>query len=60
VGTFHGFNGVPGQARIDWILATSHFKPVVAETVSAKFDDHWPSDHFPVFAEFLWDAKDAE
>ncbi|MDI9383949.1 MAG: endonuclease/exonuclease/phosphatase family protein [Verrucomicrobiota bacterium] len=53
-GTFHGFRGVPGSARIDWILGTPQFTPLLAKTISDQYDGHWPSDHFPVFAKFRW------
>jgi len=50
-GTFHGFSGKPGRARIDWIL----FRPeeihvLAAETVTRNDNGRYPSDHFPVFA----------
>jgi endonuclease/exonuclease/phosphatase family metal-dependent hydrolase len=51
-GTFHGFRGKPGDARIDWILATPEWKVTRNETVTFSRDGRYPSDHFPVVAEF--------
>ena len=51
-GTFHGFKGSPGTARIDWILyrGTLDFKQ--AEVITANENGRYPSDHFPVSAAF--------
>lgn len=50
--TFHDFTGHPDR-RIDWILSrglrATHFA-----TLDARPQGHWPSDHFPVEAEFAW------
>ena len=50
-GTFHGFKGKPGIARIDWILTSPGWKPLRNETITDSRDGHFPSDHFPVVAE---------
>lgn len=51
-GTFHGFTGTPGK-RIDWILyrglQPTHVRTIVDHSAS---DGDYPSDHFPVLAEF--------
>jgi endonuclease/exonuclease/phosphatase family metal-dependent hydrolase len=52
VGTFHGFKGTPGTQRIDWILFRGKLKPVSIETLTDNKDNRYPSDHFPVIAEF--------
>jgi endonuclease/exonuclease/phosphatase family metal-dependent hydrolase len=49
-GTFHGFRGTPGNARIDWILYRGPWRAVEAETMTANEGGRYPSDHFPVFA----------
>lgn len=49
-GTFHGFRGKPGNARIDWILFRGNFHVKSAETVIFQRDGRYPSDHFPVIA----------
>ena len=54
-GTFHGFSGKPGTVRIDWILATEHFRPVEAAIDRTNVDGRYPSDHFPVSAVFDWE-----
>lgn len=47
-GTFHGFQGKPGEARIDWILVSPHWKILRNETVTMHDGDRYPSDHFPI------------
>jgi len=51
-GTFHGFSGKPGAARIDWILFRGPLKAREAETTTWNQNGRYPSDHFPVFAIF--------
>jgi endonuclease/exonuclease/phosphatase family metal-dependent hydrolase len=51
-GTFHGFTGKPGEARIDWILFRAPWRVLEAETVTTQREGRFPSDHFPVFAVF--------
>lgn len=49
-GTFNGFKGTAGNARIDWVLAS---KPlVVREATIDRYhvEQRYPSDHFPVTA----------
>lgn len=48
-GTFHGFKGTPGAARIDWILFRNFARANEAETITKNEDGRYPSDHFPVF-----------
>ncbi|MFN7541999.1 MAG: endonuclease/exonuclease/phosphatase family protein [Acidobacteriota bacterium] len=50
-GTFHGFSGKPGTARIDWILY-SGLKLKGSEIVRFNEAGRYPSDHFPVVAAF--------
>ncbi|QDE40587.1 endonuclease/exonuclease/phosphatase family protein [Luteibacter pinisoli] len=48
--TFHGFTGKPTK-RIDWIL----YRGVTVQsmrTITVSKDGHYPSDHFPVQADF--------
>lgn len=49
-GTFHGFKGKPGAARIDWILFRGAFTASYAEAVMDHVEGRYPSDHFPVLA----------
>lgn len=49
-GTFHGFTGKP-ERRIDWILVRG-LEPKRVETVTTHRQGRYPSDHFPVVAEF--------
>lgn len=51
-GTFHGFKGVPGSARIDWILYRGSLNFVGAEILKTHEGERYPSDHFPVAAAF--------
>jgi endonuclease/exonuclease/phosphatase family metal-dependent hydrolase len=51
-GTFHGFKGTPGKARIDWILFRAPWKVKSAATLTDSRNGRYPSDHFPVLAVF--------
>jgi endonuclease/exonuclease/phosphatase family metal-dependent hydrolase len=51
--TFHGFTGKPRPGRIDWILQRG-FRTAGVETITDSSGGRYPSDHFPVMAEFLW------
>jgi endonuclease/exonuclease/phosphatase family metal-dependent hydrolase len=48
-GTFHGFSGKPGPARIDWIFSR-HFRALSAEASTWEQNGFYPSDHFPILA----------
>jgi endonuclease/exonuclease/phosphatase family metal-dependent hydrolase len=48
--TFHGFSGKPTK-RIDWILYRG-VEATSVQTVTTSKDGHYPSDHFPVEANF--------
>jgi endonuclease/exonuclease/phosphatase family metal-dependent hydrolase len=54
-GTFHGFTGKP-ERRIDWILVRG-LKANRVQTVTTERDGRYPSDHFPVIAEFELTAR---
>jgi endonuclease/exonuclease/phosphatase family metal-dependent hydrolase len=49
-GTFHGFSGKPGNARIDWILFRGPWTVLDATTLTDNDVGRYPSDHFPVLA----------
>jgi endonuclease/exonuclease/phosphatase family metal-dependent hydrolase len=50
VGTFHGFEGDRGGAKIDGVLATAGWRVRDAWIVTLNEDGRYPSDHFPVMA----------
>lgn len=51
--TFHGFQGATRAARrIDWILFRAPWKVTRAETITMHDGDRYPSDHYPVIADF--------
>ncbi|MCA9771699.1 MAG: endonuclease/exonuclease/phosphatase family protein [Myxococcales bacterium] len=50
--TFHGFNGGTAGSRIDHIVATNAFTPLDASIDHASFSCGYPSDHYPVTANF--------
>ena len=50
-GTYHAFTGQPQSGRIDWILASDDFRVLSADIDRTSFNAHYPSDHFPVWAE---------
>jgi endonuclease/exonuclease/phosphatase family metal-dependent hydrolase len=56
-GTFHGFTGRP-ERRIDWILFRG-MKVTRVKTVTTHRGERYPSDHFPVVAEFELEARSA-
>lgn len=51
-GTFHGFKGKVGQARIDWILYRAPWKVEKVEAITFQRGGRYPSDHLPVAAVF--------
>ena len=57
-GTFHAFSGVP-RRRIDWILARG-LRAVRFHTDAGQRDGLYPSDHFPVTADFLLEPQESE
>jgi len=50
--TFHGFKGKPRPGRIDWILFRAPWAVRRAATLTISREGRFPSDHFPVVAEF--------
>ena len=56
--TFHGFTGEPTHpARLDWIMYRGHLTPKSYETITYNEGDRYPSDHYPVVAEFEWETS---
>jgi len=53
-GTFHGFTGTAGAAKIDAILATPGWRVQDAAIVRLSRAGRYPSDHFPVTAVLDW------
>jgi len=53
-GTYHGFNGRTTGDHIDWILYRGPIAPVTYRVVESLFAGVYPSDHFPVHANFKW------
>ncbi|MCP4290272.1 MAG: endonuclease/exonuclease/phosphatase family protein [bacterium] len=51
-GTWHGFTGKASRGRIDWILTTGGFRAVDAGIERLQMNGRYPSDHFPVWANF--------
>jgi endonuclease/exonuclease/phosphatase family metal-dependent hydrolase len=51
VGTAHGFDGIAGDGRIDWILHDEDSFTTVDATIIRTHDNgRYPSDHFPITA----------
>lgn len=50
-GTRHDFTGQPADRRIDWILASSHWRVLRTQVDRTAFAGRYPSDHFPVVAD---------
>jgi endonuclease/exonuclease/phosphatase family metal-dependent hydrolase len=52
--TFTGFDlNKPPSELMDFIFVSNGIKVNSHETLSSKFNNHYPSDHFPVFAEVV-------
>ncbi len=51
-GTFHGFTGNSDGRHIDWILYRGEIRPVSRRVLTFHKGSQYPSDHFPVTAEF--------
>ena len=49
-GTFHGFTGIATLPRIDAILVSENIKVIHSDILKQQFDEHFPSDHFPLSA----------
>lgn len=45
--THHGFTGIPGKGRLDWILKSSHIRVRDAFIIHDHWKGRFPSDHFP-------------
>jgi endonuclease/exonuclease/phosphatase family metal-dependent hydrolase len=50
--TFHNYGGGTVGSRIDFILHTDELTPTAASIVRTSYDGKYPSDHYPVTAEF--------
>ena len=53
-GTYHGFTGKTNGECIDWILYRGGLVSVRTEVIRDCYKGRYPSDHFPVRAEFSW------
>ncbi len=51
-GTLHGFGKMGRERRLDWILFRHIARVAMAETVTHTSKGLYPSDHYPVCAEF--------
>ena len=54
-GTFHGYQGGSGSICIDWILYRGAITAHHARVLSFQVDACYPSDHYPVAADFFWE-----
>ena len=57
VGTFGGFRGKRGGAKIDYVFAGMRWKVDAAEIVRDNDEGRFPSDHYPVTATLSLPAK---
>ena len=51
-GTYHGFTGKRMKRHIDWILYRGALELVEKEIIAERYHGGFPSDHFPVLAQF--------
>ncbi len=52
-GTHHGFTGSSDGDHIDWILYRGGLTRKSADVIPGLFNGIYPSDHFPLIAEFM-------
>lgn len=52
--TYHFDRGLHLLGAIDHIAASGAIDPVGHAQVLRRFDGEWPSDHYPVVADFRW------
>ena len=52
--THHGFSGARIGDHIDWILYRGDLALKRSEVIHDKINGRYPSDHFPLLAEFCW------
>jgi endonuclease/exonuclease/phosphatase family metal-dependent hydrolase len=57
-GTHHGFKGESEGKAIDWILYQGKIQVRTAQVVTKMYCGYFPSDHFPLAAEFCWRPTD--
>jgi len=50
--TFHNYNGGTTGSRIDFILHTDELTPTAASIIRTSYGGKYPSDHYPVTADF--------
>lgn len=55
-GTHHGFTGNTNGDHIDWILFRGKITLKNSRVILDTFQNMYLSDHFPLCAEFTWDA----
>ncbi len=53
-GTYHGFKGTSRNDPIDWILYRGDIQVSHTQVIEQAFGGYYPSDHFPLIAEFHW------
>lgn len=52
--TFHNFRGQAEGSRIDFILHSDTWQATKAEIIRTRYDQEFPSDHFPVLTILQW------
>ncbi len=55
-GTFHGFTGRSDSRHIDWVLYRGPLSLNACRVIRDPFNSVYPSDHFPVQADFNFDT----
>jgi endonuclease/exonuclease/phosphatase family metal-dependent hydrolase len=56
-GTHHGFTGITDKDPIDWILFRGKITLINSKVIQDTFKNIYISDHFPLCAQFTWEAK---
>ncbi|GAB2701492.1 hypothetical protein GCM10027037_28430 [Mucilaginibacter koreensis] len=50
--TFHGWDAT-GSAKIDWIMSSRSMAFTSSKVITTSYNGYWPSDHWPVMADFV-------
>lgn len=56
-GTFHAWTGKANGTRIDYVLVSDDFELINYEIIHETRNGRYPSDHFPIIAEFLFEKE---
>ncbi|MBD8487372.1 VCBS repeat-containing protein [Echinicola sp. CAU 1574] len=50
--TFHGWDGT-GNSKLDWIFSSRDLAFTSSKVIETNYGGNWPSDHWPIMADFV-------